>query len=122
MADDVLFTPIEQTVTKRVRCAELRMPNPHGEGQVPSVNFVYEEERNFGGGQLEYIGLQPIGIPFDPARLIYLRNPQTNEFLGATTTWGEVFVALFSAALDEYERLKEAPSMADKPATIEVTP
>ncbi len=117
MADEVLFAPVSVPATKRVRCAQIKADNPHG--QPPGVTFVYEEVREFGDGEVDYKGIPAIGIAFDPNRLIYLRDPETGAFLGATTTWGQLYVGLYSAALDEYERAKGADSMKDKPATVE---
>lgn len=122
MADEIVsvFADKVVTTTKRVRVAEIRCSSPHN--AAPGVTFVPEEVAESSDGTVTYAGIPAIGIAFDPARIIYLRDPETDKFTGDTTTWGAVFVALKSAALDEVDRAAGADVMKDRPAVLVADP
>lgn len=103
----------ESTVTGHTwqRCHQVVVENPRN--AAPSVRF--DEERVLalnGGAELR----QPAGtlaVLFDPATVIPLRDPSTGEPTGATATYGEAYVLLYSA----YVAAALARDAAAQPAT-----
>ena len=107
----------ESTVTGHTwqRCHQVVIENPrHG---ARGVRF--DEERVLaldGGAELR----QPAGtlaVPFDPDAVIPLRDPDTGELTGATTTYGDAYALLYSA----YLAAALARDAAAHPATPEPT-
>ena len=80
--------------TRWQRCNRITINNPYG--AMPTIRFD-EEERIA-------VGEQTIGNPVggilkdfdDPERTFPLCNPMTGESTGATATYGEVYVLLWS--------------------------
>lgn len=80
------------------RCCEIHIINPVG--KTPSVEFKEQKIAVVGDNSIE----TPVGsivISFDPAKIIELRDPQTGDLTGATTTFAEVYTILYSAYIQE---------------------
>lgn len=77
------------------RCHQIVIDNPRG--GVPTVRFDEEETLAINGDEIK----RPMGqlaLAFDPARSFDLRNPITGELIpGAASTYGDVYVLLYSA-------------------------
>ena len=83
------------TGSEYVRCKEIVIRNPLN--SVPSIQYIEEQATILGADK---VITQPLGMvseTFDPATVIELRDPQTNELTGATITHGEMYQMLYSA-------------------------
>lgn len=106
--------PVEVTYTERVRGCSFTANNPLLGS--PTLVLGYEKAIEGSDDSVRTENVPNIFRPFEPTRLVYLRNPQTGEPFGITTTQAEIYVALYSLMYDEYLRSINDPSMADKPA------
>ena len=86
------------TGTSWQRCNCVHIDNPHG--TMPQVTFAEEVVATLGIDTFTKPTTQ-IVFPFDPAVVIELRNPVTNELTGATVTGLDVYVALYSFYLQK---------------------
>lgn len=89
----------ESTVSgsEYVRCSEITISNPLG--QTPLVQFVFDRVTNLSDKQImQREGT--VSVPFDPAKVYDLLDPETLDSTGETVSGGALYQALFSAALD----------------------
>jgi hypothetical protein len=104
----------EQSVTGRTwqRCCAISIVNP-AEG-TPHVSFSEERVTQLPDRKLSE-PVSVIGVTFDPAEVIPLRDPRTGELTGASTTQGAIHAALYSA-YHHYarERDKKAEAIASE--------
>lgn len=78
------------------RCHQIVIDNPRG--AIPSVRFDEEEILALADREIK----RPMGslsLPFDPDRSIPLRDPETGDLTGETSTYGAAYVLLYSAYL-----------------------
>lgn len=85
------------TGTTWQRCHQVVIDNPRG--AIPSVRFDEEEMLALADGREIKRALGSLALPFDPAREIPLRDPMTGELTGATASYGDAYVLLYSAYL-----------------------
>lgn len=82
---------------QRTRCYLINISNPRA-GQ-PSVQFCEESVLTVGASEIVTNPSSPLNVPFDPAKVIPLRDPVTGELTGAETTMGAAYAILYSAYL-----------------------
>lgn len=80
------------------RCYQIEIDNVRG--RPPAVQFLEERVLVLDDGQDIRQNQGPLAVDFDPARVIPIRNPETGEPTGATATYGEAYVLLYSAYID----------------------
>lgn len=112
------FSPETKEVTRRVRGTHVALDNPLN--ATPGVTLTYEEVIE-GVGEIVKRAVQPIGKPFDPSRLIYLINPETDEFLPGMdpVPWAQVYLIMYSLMLNEYWWEHSPDLMTGRPPTVE---
>jgi hypothetical protein len=90
----------ESTVTGHAwrRCYQIVIDNRRG--GVPTVRFDEETVVALDGSAEVRSPAGALTVDFDPAREILLRDPQTGELTGETTTYGAAYALLYSAYLD----------------------
>ena len=89
----------ESTIAGTVwqRCHEIVVSNTRG--AVPRIQFF--EERVIaleGAGEIRQT-LGPLEVAFDPALVVQILDPTTGQPTGASATYGEAYVLLYSAYL-----------------------
>lgn len=76
------------------RCYQVVLDNPLG--GVPTVRFDEQEVLSIDGREMR----RPRGtlsLPYDPTRVIALRNPATGELTGESTTYAQAYELIYSA-------------------------
>lgn len=76
------------------RCYQVVLDNPLG--GVPTVRFDEQEVLSIDGREMR----RPRGtlsLPYDPTRVIALRNPETGELTGESTTYAQAYELIYSA-------------------------
>ena len=100
------YTPIAGEAYRR--CNQMIIDNPLN--GFPSVAFGQETIIGAGSGQVAHIPLQPIQMPFDPAGVIPIINPQTGRPTGGTISHGEIYALIYSAYLAAASPALEEPT------------
>ena len=89
----------EATVTgqqsQHQRCYQITISNPFD--NAPSVRFDEETLLTLPDESKINKQIGGITVPFDPMKIIPVRNPATWELTGQTITFGEVYAVLASA-------------------------
>lgn len=80
------------------RCHQIVVDNVRG--RPPAVQFIEERVLLLDDGQEIRQAQGPLGVDFDPSRLIPIRDPATGELTGAEATYGQAYVMLYSAYID----------------------
>ena len=80
------------------RCYQVVIDNPRG--STPSVRFDEERIVSIDAAPELRTALDSVVVPFDPARLIPLRDPASGELTGASVSYAEAYALLYSAYLD----------------------
>lgn len=101
----------ESTVagTEYVRCCSVRIVNPAD--RTPAIMFDEEKATVFPNRTI-YEADGTIVVSFDPSRVISIKDPTTGLPTGQTTTYGEIYVAIYSAWQQEAEVRDNAPPEA----------
>lgn len=82
--------------TKWTRCGVVQIVNPYQRN--PSIQFIEERAVSLGEGREPlFFSEGSISVPFDENKVVNLINPLTGQPTGATVTYGELYVGLFSA-------------------------
>lgn len=76
------------------RCNQVVLDNPLG--GVPIIRFDEQEVLAIDGREIKR-HTDSLSLPFDPARPIPLRDPTTGELTGQASTYGAVYVLIYSA-------------------------
>lgn len=79
--------------TKWQRCNQVVLNNPYS--GTPTIEMKEETIATFDGNIFSQTK-SGLAFNFDPSGVIALRNPQTGELTGDTTSQGAVYVAIYS--------------------------
>ena len=85
------------TGTSWQRCCQIVIDNPRN--AVPTVRFDEESVMAMSDGTEVRRTVGNLALPFDPAKLIPLRDPATGELTGDVSSYGMAYVLLYSAYL-----------------------
>ena len=78
------------------RCHQVVLDNPLG--VVPTIRFDEQEVLAIDGRAVEIKrSAGSLSLPFDAAQPIALRDPDTGELTGDTSTYGAVYALVYSA-------------------------
>lgn len=80
------------------RCHQIVIDNRRA--ATPAMRFDEETVVALEGSAEVRTPAGALTVDFDPARTIPLRDPQTGELTGETTTYGAAYALLYSAYLD----------------------
>jgi hypothetical protein len=80
------------------RCHEVSIANTRN--TLPVIQFYEERVIVLDDGAEIRQPLGALTVPFDPARLIPLRDPLTGEATGDEMTYGQAYAVLYSAYLE----------------------
>lgn len=85
--------------TRWTRCGVIQIVNPYQ--RTPAIQFAEECVTSLGEDEEPMIHARGgITVPFDPAKEIALRDPDTGELTGQIATYGDVYVLMYSAYMD----------------------
>jgi hypothetical protein len=93
---DYKESPIAGTVYSR--CHTVLIENTRG--RPPAAQFIEERVIVLEDGAEIRQNLGPLAVAFEPAKVITLRDPDTLQPTGQTSTYAAVYQLLFSAYLD----------------------
>lgn len=90
---------IPGTLTSWQRCHSIQIQNPYNYASAVNVRFDEEIVKVLPDGEVIKSAPQNGGITkeFDPAVVIQLRDPETWELTGESTTMGAIMAAIGSA-------------------------
>ncbi len=83
--------------TKWQRCRQVVLDNPLG--VPPTIRFDEQEILSLEGREIRR-NAGSLSVPFDAERSIALRDPATGKATGATATYGNVYLLIYSAYID----------------------
>lgn len=89
----------ESSITGKTwqRCSMVSIHNPY---KALPIIYLQEEEVTEADGKFIAVPVQGLQFPFDPSRVIPLRNPLTGEPLGSTMTFQQMYIGLWSLYID----------------------
>lgn len=93
------------------RCQQVVLDNPLG--AIPTIRFDEQEVIALGGQEIKR-SAGSLSLPFDPALPIPLRDPSTGALTGDASTYGAVYVLIYSAYMAAAEARDAA--LAPQPA------
>lgn len=102
------------TYTRRRRLIRFTADNEVAD--QPFTVFEYAIVKEGSDGSVAVEKVERLTVPFNPARLIYMRDPQTLVPTGEVHPWGVPYLCIFSASIDEGQRAAGDSFMDDKPA------
>ncbi len=88
------------------RCQQVVLDNPLG--AVPTIRFDEQEVISLGGQEIKR-SAGSLPLPFDPARPIPLRDPGTGALTGDVSSYGAVYVLIYSAYMAAAEARDTVP-------------
>ena len=90
---------IPGTMTSWQRCHSIQIQNPYNDASAVNVRFDEEIVKVLPDGEVIKSAPQNGGITkeFDPSVVIQLRDPETWELTGESTTMGAIMAAIGSA-------------------------
>jgi hypothetical protein len=97
------YAPTQNPGDTRTRARYIGIWNPLV-GQ-PTIDILEQQVVRLADGERVLADTPGItGIPFDPAEVVELRHPETDEMLGQTTTAGAIMAGVYSWCRGRQER------------------